>query len=237
MKENTNSKMKLYLAAVYTISVCLFTYLGYNRFTIPHFSENLRLENVIVFMIIAVIAESIIIVYKDIAISTGFAVTTASTLLFGPFWGMAITAFGSAFRIVRYKGKVHHFFNAPLYKTFFNVSMLSITIFISYFSQYIIFSETRLWYPMDIFLRFTLAVVVFLLLNSFFVSILMAIIHNTSFLKAYTYHLRIGFINIVFAAPFGILLNQMYLYFKIPGALVTIAPIFLLRYILNLYIE
>ncbi|EYE88141.1 hypothetical protein Q428_09670 [Fervidicella metallireducens AeB] len=229
-----NKKLILYLATMYILSaVCFIFAFKYDRHFLDYSSNTII--GIIFFILLSAFLESMTFVYKQTSISTGFSVTLASILIFGPFLSMVIISIGATLRIVKINNKYIHFFNTPLHKKLFNISNFSISIFLSsfYFKNYLGFEKIT----SIKFFYILIVVMLFLLVNSIIISLLIAIITGDKFSKILLSNLRMGVLNILAMAPFGLLLAYLYQNYNILGIIVLIIPITLSRYTFQLYIE
>lgn len=233
-----NIKLVVYLITLYTIAAACY-YLAYQSH-IKNYYQNISKMNIqgfIFFTILSIITESFIINYKETGISPVFAVTLASTLYFGVFWGMVIASLGTAFRYFKVNNKPLHILNTPFYKTLFNISTCSIGIFVGGTLFFSTFNEPTL-NPLYLFLRLLLFVLIYLIINISIISILISIISNNNFIDSVKNYFRIGFLSIVFVSPFGIIIYILYSgNGNIIGIILLMIIIFLIRYIFKLYFQ
>ncbi|TDT51080.1 hypothetical protein [Fonticella tunisiensis] len=232
-----NKKLAIYLAILYVLSA--FCYVSsYLLYTKKYHAQlaNISFSDIIIFIFLSAIAESFVVKYKNVGISPGFGITTAATLHFGVFWGMVIVSIGTTLRCVRFQGKTNHLFNTPVYKTLYNISNYSISTYLGGIVFHFILNRNYTTYPIYIFVQYISFVILFLMVNTLIISILVVILSQTNFFDIFSYHLRIGFLNIVYASPFGILLLFLYNSNNILGILVTLLVIITSRYIFKLYL-
>ena len=230
-----NKKLSLYLFFVFSLAVLCF----YKAFSLEGtFSILNDIYGIIFFIILSGIAESLLVRFNHIAISSGFAITLASILLFGTFKAMLIVSIGVALRFIKYDGKYIHIFNTPIYKTLFNISNLAISIFVSssianlivHNGDIIIINNIKILY-------FLVLVVVFFIVNTLIISLLIKFLSNQNFIYVFLNNMKFGILNIFAMAPFGFLLAYLYRAYNIFGIVILLVPIMLSRYTFMLYIE
>jgi putative nucleotidyltransferase with HDIG domain len=192
----------------------------------------------IVFSVLSAIAETFLIPLPKIgAVSVSFALTFSAILLTDPLTAAIITAAGVLFRCpyVDGKGRVH-IFNNPLYKTIFNVSQYIINAGIS--GIIYVYTDRMLDFGFEFFnpLASTVSLVVYLLLNSFFMATLMSILLKEKLYYIWKNYL-LGFINISLVSLLGIVLAFSYDSYGVGGILLFFIPLMFARYTFKLYLD
>lgn len=227
-----DKKFLFFLISLYLLTIICFILAYKNQTFLP---INNNIYNSLFFVFLSALMESFTIKYKDLSISTGFAITFAAIIVFGTFKAMIIVSLGVALRITKYQNKYRHILNTPIYKTFFNISNFSLSIFMSsYFLNIPIYKITNYSnFLRDMFILVT----IFLLVNSMIISLLVSILNNDNFFKLYISNLKFGILNIFFMAPFGLIVAYLFNVYKIFGIAILMFPITLSRYIFILYIE
>ncbi|SET11400.1 HD-GYP domain-containing protein [Anaerobranca gottschalkii] len=225
-----NYKLPLYLAFIYSLFALTF---GYAYFRYPF---DIDVITLLFFCFLAAVTESMAIVYKKLAFSPGFIITTASIILFGTLPAMVIVFAGMIFRVVRHQNKYYHFLNVPIYKSFFNGSVVGISVFTAA-EVYRYTSILPLAPIANITFGLVAVFIIFAVINYLLVSILMAIISNVKVWLNLKNQLGFILIGIFFTAPFGMLLVYMYNHFEIGGVLVIFIPMLFIRYTYGLYID
>lgn len=229
-----NRKLKLYLGLLYLAALFLL----YNAYTIYNASNvSINIVGVIFFAFLSVLTESLPVAYKRTTISSGFAITFASILLFGTFWSMIIISIGVAFRFFKHNNKYIHIFNNPIYKTLFNVSNISISIYFSSSIYYFLRQSLGTNSKLIVFFEFLVIITVFLAINTLIISILMFSLTKDDLPITYWNTFKFGFLNIIAMAPFGYLLAYLYSNYNIIGIIMIMVPVLLARYTYTLYIE
>jgi hypothetical protein len=193
--------------------------------------------DILFFLVLSLFLEYFTIKYDKVAVSPSFAATVAATLYFGVFWSMIINCIAITLRIVKHEGKSIHVFNLPIYKTLFNISTVSISIFASGIPYYAYLRISEASSILNEAIGFIILVSMFLIANTFTISLLMSILTGSNFLKTYTGYINFGFLDIVFPAPLGVILSYLYRYHGVTGAIIILLPIIMLRYVFKLYVD
>lgn len=230
-------KLKIFLAFIYGICIILVIYF-LNKFGFNY--KNIGLVDVAFFSIMIAITESFAVSYKNILVSTSFAVQLACFILYGPIFAIIVYLIGLTLSIVKAENKKVSVLNTPLYKTLFNYSMYIIptiigciiyinvggTISIERFSN-----VGRNLIPLIIF------VLVYYLVETLIISILYSILYNKNIIAAYIRHIKLSTVNILAMVPFSLLLVISYNANNYLGAVLVIFPILLTRYTIQLKVN
>jgi putative nucleotidyltransferase with HDIG domain len=233
MKE-LNVKLKIFLISLYivTLGTILFVY---NK---KVFSINeLSYIKVAFFAVLLAVSESSRIVYKGMAISTSLAIIIATVILFGPLGSCIIITLGLSLRFKKVNGKYQHIFNDPIYKTFFNFSVLLLPVLygaLIYASLGGTFSTDNIWTNFHLVVIFSL---IYLLLNTFLVSILFSLLNNKNPLYFFLSNVRLSFLNSMVMTPFAVMLALVFNVYGYVGVLLVVFLIVLVRYTFYLYLE
>lgn len=232
-----NKKLNLYIITVYALALlCLIISYRYDRnmFLDPR----INYKNIIVFILLEAFAESFSIKYNHLNISPAFAVTTASILNFGIFWAIIIVGLGVSLRIIKDDNRYIHIFNTPIQKLLFNMSNMAISIFCSGYVYYNFLGNVINSDVIILMLKFILLSFTFLIVNTLLISFLVYFLSkDMKYSKIYTINFKLGFLNIIFVAPIGIILAFLYYRYGILGVSLVIIPIISSRYIFKLYIQ
>ena len=230
--KKTTIKLYTYLFFLSLTAIFIMIYL-FNNYTI---SDYILL---IVFSILTAIAETFWILLPKIgAVSVSFALTFSAILLTNPLTVSLISAIGMMLRCPYMDGKGRvHIFNNPIYKTVFNVS------------QYIIsFGVAGIVYSViDKSVNFTLiffnpiagaaALFVYILLNTFFMSMLMSLLLNEKLVYIWKTNFYSMLINVILVGLLGIVLAFSYYSYGLGGLMVFFIPLLLARYTFKLYLD
>jgi hypothetical protein len=233
-----NLRLKVFLVVMYITSLVCFV-ISYNAATYSPFvyESSFSIYEILFFVFLSIFVEYFIIKYDKVAVSPGFAVTVASILYFGVFWSLIINCAAVALRVVKHEGKTIHILNMPIYKTLFNISTISLSIFASGMPYFTYLRSTEASSILNLSIGFMILVLMFLITNTLIVSILVTILSRSKFLKTYVNYISFGFLDIVFPAPFGVILLYLYKHQGAIGAILFLVPIILLRYVFKLYTD
>ncbi|WP_040306056.1 hypothetical protein [Caloramator australicus] len=173
-------KQYLYLFILYTLAIVILIS-AYKSNSIP-FSENSL--GILLFIILSIITESSLVIYKRLAISPSFAIFFASIYLFGTFYSMIIAGLGVALRIFKQGEKYLHILNIEIKKLLFNISNVVISVYCSSILTNKLISQFEITNNAIVdLLKFLLIPLIFLLTNALIISTLFSILTNDSFLK------------------------------------------------------
>lgn len=231
-KKQVNTRLVIYISILTCIATILMIYLS-KSYTINDYVL------LVIFSFLSAIAETFLILLPRVgAISVSFALGFSAILLTNPLSAAIIAAFGVAFRCpyVDGKGRVH-IFNSPIYKTIFNISQYLINVGMSgtvyVFVDNIIDIGFKFYNP----IAGTAALVVYILLNTFFMSQLMSILLKEKMSQIWKSSFYGMLVNIVLVSLLGIVLAFSYNSYGIGGLLLFFIPLLLARYTFKLYID
>ncbi len=230
--ENHFIKLYAYISILFIIAVILLTYLT-RVYEIKDFNL------LIAFSILSVIAETFLIPLPKIgAVSVSFALYYSAILLTNPLSAAIIAAFGVAFRCpyVDGKGRVH-LFNSPVYKTIFNVSQFIINSSLAGITYVYIDEIIDLGFVFYNPLAGTASLIVYILLNTLFMSLLMSILLKEKISVIWKNSFFSMMINVILVGLLGIVLAFSYNSYGIGGLLLFFIPLLLARYTFKLYID
>ncbi|MFA9397187.1 MAG: HD-GYP domain-containing protein [Clostridiaceae bacterium] len=224
-------KIKVFLITIYTLCIAsLFIYIKY--FGINEIKLNI--EELIFFGVLMTLTESFAVYYKDISVSTSFAIQLTTMILFGPLFTVAVQIIGLTFRVTNNNTK-STIIKTPFYKTLFNYSIVTIPIILGsyiYIALGGIFPfDSYKWIPLIVF------ICVYFLTETFIISMLFTLLYGENLIRNYISNLRLGFLNILAMVPFALMLVEIYIYFKYIGVMIAICPILLVRYSFLLFIK
>lgn len=227
-------KQNLYLFIIYTLAIVILIS-AYKSNSVP-FSENSL--GIFLFIILSIITESSLVIYKRLAISPGFAIVFASIYLFGTFYAMIITSLGIALRVFKQGEKYIHILNIEVKKLLFNISNVLISVYCSsILTNYLLNKFAIENTAIADLLKFLFIPLIFLLTNTLIISTLFSILTNDSFFKIFKSNFLFGFLNIFSMAPLGYFLTYLYSTSNVIGVIVVMIIIIFTRYTFMLYIE
>ncbi|MGD9569327.1 MAG: hypothetical protein AB7V48_13630, partial [Sedimentibacter sp.] len=231
-KRKSMKKLYTYISMLSFMAIILTFYLLKN-YTIKDYTL------LIIFSILSAIAETFLILLPRVgAISVGFAIIYSAILLTNPLSAAIIAAFGIAFRCpyVDGKGRVH-IFNSPIYKTIFNVSQFIINSGIAGIVYVTLDRVIDVGFEFYNPIAGTAALIVYILLNTLFMSKLMSILLNEKMVYVWRSNFFSMMINVLLVGLLGIILAFAYNSYGIGGLLLFFIPLLLARYSFKLYID
>lgn len=234
ISKTRNSNIRLY-RYIFFISVFAITFMYY---LIKHYTIR-DYVLLIVFSVLSIIAETFLILLPKVgAISVSFALTYSAILLTDPLTAVIITAIGVAFRFpyVDGKGRVH-IFNTPVYKTIFNVSQFIINSGMAGIVYVFLDKHFNLGFEFYNPIAGSAALIVDILLNTFFMSKLMSILLTEKFVYIWKSNFFSMMLNVVLVGLLGIILAFAYNSYGVGGILLFFIPLLLARYTFKLYID
>lgn len=231
INKTSNIKLFTYISFLACTAIFLLFFL-FNEYFIEDYNF------LIIFSLLSIIAETFLIPLPKVgAISVSFALTFSAIFLTNPLTATIISALGVAFRFpyVDGKGRVH-ILNNPIYKTIFNLSQYIINAGVSGLVYIYVNKFFNFGYEFFNPIAGLLCLLVFLLLNSFFMASLMSIL-----LKEKLYYIwknyMLGFVNIALVSLLGIVLAISYNSFGYGGILLFFIPLMFARYTFKLYLD
>ena len=230
-------KLRYYLICIYVLTIlmfCLSVYKGYIVFKMPS-----DIKGVIWFIFFTAITESCVVVFKNISISTGFAVLMASYLLFGPFWAMVITIVGFSFRVIKNQGRISWIFNIAIYKTFFNYCDFALLIMMGNFlytnAGGMTFVNGNYSLTITNIISLILFVVSYIITNAAVMAGLVSTMSNRNFLYFLFNNIKLSTLSNFMLAPFGVFLAVKYVKDSYVWVIVFMFALVLSKYVFALY--
>jgi putative nucleotidyltransferase with HDIG domain len=232
--KNLNLKLKIFLITLYIFTAVTLVFLYNNKVAS---SNQLGYLEVFFFAVLLAISESFRIVYKGMAISTSLAILIASVILFGPLVGSVVIILGFSFRFKKVDGKYQNIFSDPIYKTLFNYCIQIIPMLyggIVYSKLGGTFKINNIWGEFHLVAIFS---IIYLLLNTLFISLLFALLNNKNPLYFFISNIRLSLLNSLVMTPFGVILAYVFSNYGYVGVLLVVFLIVLVRYTFYLYLE
>ncbi len=227
-----NINVHFYVLILFICAILLMIYL-LNNYTI------LDYRLLIVFSILTVIAETYLILLPKIGgISVSFAITYSAILLTNPLMAAIIAAIGVAFRFpyIDGRGRVS-IFNNPIYKTVFNISQYILNLGLAGITYVEIDKIINIGFEYFNPLAGSAALIVYIFLNTFFMSHLMSLLLNEKMSQIWKNSFYGMLINIVLVSLLGIVLAFAYNAYGFGGLLLFFIPLLLARYTFKLYLD
>jgi len=229
-------KAKIYLSFVYIftmISIYIFINSGYLRV------DGIDYKGTIIFIILTMLTESLVVIFKNAVFSTGFATTLACYILFGPSITIIVTVIGFSFRILKLNGRCIHILNTPIYKTLYNYCTFTLLIlYSSYFytlsgGMQVFNANSNIFTYLPQLLIFCL---VYFIINTMIISGLFSCLSNKNFFYILANNIRLGLFSNLAMAPFGLIIAYLYSN-SIIGVLMFLCPVILAKFTFSLYVE
>ncbi len=231
-KTKFNKELYIYIFLISLFAIILMIYL----FESYDINDYILL---VVFSFLSAIAETFLILLPKVgAISVSFALGFSAILLTNPLTAAIIAAFGVAFRCpyVDGRGRVH-IFNSPIYKTIFNISQYLLNVGLSGIVYFVVDNLINVGFKFYNPIAGTAALIVYILLNTFFMSKLMSILLKDRMSHIWKSSFYGMLINIILVSLLGIILAFAYNAYGIGGLLLFFIPLLLARYTFKLYID
>jgi len=194
----------------------------------------------IVFSVLSAIAETYLIPLPKIgAVSVSFALTFSAILLTDPLTAAIITVAGVALRCPYERGGNSrvHIFNRPLNKTIFNVSQSIINAGLAGVVYVYIDNIFDVGFAFFNPVASSLSLFFYILLNTYFMAELMAIILDRKMIDIWKSNLLGILYNIVLVSLLGIIIAFSYDSYKVGGILLFFIPLMFARYTFKLYLD
>jgi putative nucleotidyltransferase with HDIG domain len=227
-------KLKVFIGLSILLTVLSVIFLIETRsiqLYLPSFAD------ILFFSLILALGESLIVQYRNVAVSTSFAIHLAAVILFKPLAAVIIIVLGFSLRVVKHNGKYVHILNTPVYKTLYNYCAFIIpTLFggLIYIKIEEAFLVRNIWTNICLMVAFS---IVYFFLNTFIMSLLFWILSNKSVVYFFKSNSKLSLLSIVIMAPFGMLLAYIFERYKLIGVILILFPIILVRYTFSLYIQ
>lgn len=233
---NKKKHQDIFITIITVISCILLIYFGYSFGLINH-NGNIGAIDLVVWLLLAVIAETFIIVSPSgVATSVAIAVYIYIGLSSNPFVVMGIAIVASLLKFPEIDGVKKHFFNTKKSTSFFNIANIAISaslasVFLFYFGVAEV--KFNLFYVIPVAF---VAILITELINFVLVSILLKITQDVhpklifmSMIKTFPSSLAIGMLGIFLAFADDAYGKEIVLLFFI--------PLLLARYSFKLYFE
>lgn len=227
-----NNKAKLYITLVVLTGFSIIVYSLY-KINVQKFIE------VFIFGILAAITESLpIYINKDVTVSVAYAIDLMAILILGPKGASIIALLGVILQIARDDDKkIKTIFNRPYYKTLFNISQISISVFIGGLAyEYFGGIPGKYVYPNYLYAAI-IASTVYYFLNSGIVAVLLSFLMKKSFLSVWLMDFNWAVINFMFLAFLGILMASAFIRYGYIALVIFFIPLLMVRYLFKLYMD
>jgi putative nucleotidyltransferase with HDIG domain len=225
------NKLKLYVATIVMLGIVAFIY----SIKIAKISD---IKSFIFFVILAIIAESLLIVISDSsAVSVSFAIGLAAILIFGASEAAWIACLGYLLRYVKHNDRRVHIFNTPIYKTMFNSANIMLSAGIAGLCYKLFGGVTGVIAFNDLLIPLIACILIYSLINETIISILMTIVAGEKLVDNWLSNIFWAARDSIFVAPLGILMAIAYMKYNGLGIFLFMGPLLLARYSYKLYTD
>lgn len=227
-----NKNVKIFMSIIITLGLLVIAY------TILNIDYN-KIFETIALGILAAATESLpVYINKDIAVSVGYAIDLMAVIILGFPNAIIVAILGMILQIAVDENKnIRTIFNRPYYKTLFNISQISISVFIASLTyKYLGGVSGAFVYPRYIF-QATIAAIVYYFLNNILVTILVSMLLNKPFLKTWTKDFSWMMTNFLFLAFIGILMASSFIAYGYIALLIFFVPLIMVRYMFKLNMD
>jgi HD domain. len=227
-----NNKAKLYISIIVLTGFSIIFYSLY-RINLQ------KLTEVLIFSILAAITESLpIYINKDVTVSVAYAIDLMAILILGPREASIIALLGVILQVARDDNKkIKTIFNRPYYKTLFNISQISISVFIGGFAyEHFGGISGEYVYPRYLYAAI-IASAVYYLTNSGIVAVLLSILMKKSFLSIWLMDFNWAVINFMFLAFIGIFMASAFIKYGYIALVAFFVPLIMVRYMFKLNMD
>ena len=224
---------------IFLVSITIITLASLGLFINDFYLVNTSVSftNGLFFIVLVAITESFTVPFRNISFSTSFAIQLASYIFFGPLITIIIITVGFSLRVLKVNNEYKHILNTPFYGTVFNYCVLVLSLLLGNYA-YIYMDGTFLVSQIS---NNTLQILVFsivvFLSNTVIISMLYSIMSKKNILYSLVSNIKLGVLNILVMAPFGILLAFVFDLYRYGGVILVLFPIVLARYTFSLYIQ
>lgn len=229
--------MKIYLAAVYVLTVATFLLL--RNYEYMDWTKASVL-NIAFFSLLIAMTESFTVSFKSMSFSTTFAMELAAYLIFGPVVAILAVILGFSMRVLKIGDKKYqHLLNTPIYGTVFNFCVLIQPIMVGNY-VYMNMGGSFIFGKGNMLIDFFQVVVfsfICFFVNLLLISILMAITTKRNLVYLFFSNVKLGLLNFIIMVPFGLGLTFMYNQMSYFGVLLLLFPVMLVRFTFSLYID
>ncbi|WP_053983102.1 HD-GYP domain-containing protein [Niameybacter massiliensis] len=225
-------KQKSFFLSIYAIAVSLIIYSTIQGcFKI----ETQQIREIIFFIFVIGLSESVTLCFKKVSFSTTFALTLATYLTLGPLPSLICLLGGFLIRVLKIdENKYKHILNTPLYGTAFNCSMLIISFLISH----LLYTNITIGLSIENqFLGIIAFSISYFLVNKGLLAMLQGIYAGGVISKYFKNEFFLSMISFLIMIPFGWMFAVLYEHYSYWGIIVPLFPVLLIRYTFTYYAE
>ena len=225
-------KQKTFFFSIYAIAIGLIIYsIIYGHFEI----ESQQIREIIFFILVIGLSESVTLCFKKVSFSTTFALTLATYLTLGPLPSLLCLLGGFIIRILKMDENTYkHIFNTPIYGTAFNCSMFTISFLVSHLLYRGINTSLKIESQVIGIIVFSMS---YFLINKGLLAMLQGVYSGGSISKYFRNEFFLGMISYSIMIPFGWMFAVLYEHYSYWGIIVPLFPVLLIRYTFTYYAE
>ncbi|WP_172856611.1 HD-GYP domain-containing protein [Thermoanaerobacterium sp. RBIITD] len=196
------------------------------------------ISDILILIIFSAICESLpIYINNNVSVSVAYAVDLMAILLYGPLEGAIIASIGNLLLIRHVNRKMKCALNTPYYKTLFNISQITISVFLGGFVyKYLGGVPGRYVYPKYL-IPAIIASAVYYFSNSGIVAVLLSFLLKKPILSIWTSDFSWTLINFLFLAFIGILMASAFIAYGYITLVIFFVPLLMVRYMFKLYMD
>ena len=225
-------KQKTFFFSIYAIAIGLIIYnIIYEHFEI----EPQQIKEIMFFILVIGLSESVTLCFKKVSFSTTFALTLATYITLGPLPSLVCLLGGFLIRVLKVDENIYkHIFNTPTYGTVFNCSMLVISFLISHLLYTNITIRIGIESQVVGIIIFSMS---YFLINKGLLAMLQGIYAGGAITKYFKNEFFLSMISYLIMIPFGWMFAVLYGYYSYWGIIIPLFPVLLIRYTFTYYAE
>lgn len=198
-------------------------------------SDSIDLFALLFWGMLAILTESLVLkLPSGMGLSVSFSILLAAFLSNGPAFAVLVTTIGFLFRFVRDKDskRVIHFFNTPLYKSFFNAAQSVLAISLS--GMVFIFLGGDVSEPFN-FLLAVEVVMVYTMVNSIVMSLFFSLLKKQPFSRIWLSNVKGIFLNVILVGILGVIIFLAFDSYGYGAVVLFLGPLLLARFSFKQY--
>lgn len=225
-------KQRTFFYSIYAIAISLIIYsIVDGSFKI----KPQQLKEIIFFILVIGLSESVTLCFKKISVSTTFALTLGTYLTLGPLPSLVCLLGGFLIRILKIDENTYkHIFNTPIYGTAFNCSMFTISFLVSHLLYKGINTSLKIESQVIGIIVFSIS---YFLVNKGLLAMLQGIYAGGAISKYFKNEFFLSMISFLIMIPFGWMFAVLYEHYSYWGIIVPLFPVLLIRYTFTYYAE
>ena len=228
-----SKKQRLTMYAIYFMTTIILIHSMYFGYVLKDFCN---IEDIIFFIILTAVAESLTVVFKNLSFSLSFIINIVCYVLFGPCNSLIILTFGYLCRVIKVeKGRYIHVFNTPIYGTVFNCCGIVLPLLVANYFYIFLGGSFLEFNIIDNVLPLVIFSLIYFLLNMIIMTTILAVKSNKNIILCLHGNLGMGILNTVLMIPLSILMIELFQRYSYIGIIVLIFIFSFVRYTLQLY--